>query len=272
MIRDAVRLGGGHATLIRAPDSVRRIGRVFQPQAAALAALSTRVEEAHSIPSASSIPAACTRGLTRRTAMQTNFTLEQLAERRVAESEKILRTCVHCGFCTATCPTYVLLGDELDSPRGRIYLIKDMLENDKPANAQVVKHIDRCLSCLSCMTTCPSGVALHASGRSWPRPYREDLPAVRRSERLMRKLLATVLPRPKLFRHGLDGAAASRRRPVAGVLPAKLKAMLELAPEQIPARQCRSTSRRSSRPQGTRRKRVAILNGCAQQVLEPGDQ
>src|SRR3954462_12752376 len=90
--------------------------------------------------------------------MQTSFTLAQLADPDTAESNKILRACVHCGFCTATCPTYVLLGDELDSPRGRIYLIKDMLENDRPATAQVVRHIDRCLSCLSCMTTCPSGV------------------------------------------------------------------------------------------------------------------
>ena len=90
--------------------------------------------------------------------MQTSFSLAQLADPHLAESEKILRTCVHCGFCTATCPTYVLLGDELDSPRGRIYLIKDMLENDRPATADVVKHIDRCLSCLACMTTCPSGV------------------------------------------------------------------------------------------------------------------
>src|SRR4030088_2938446 len=90
--------------------------------------------------------------------MQTSFTLAQLADPEVAESEKILRACVHCGFCTATCPTYVLLGDELDSPRGRIYLIKDMLENDRPATAGGVKHIDRCLSCLACMTTCPSGV------------------------------------------------------------------------------------------------------------------
>ena len=90
--------------------------------------------------------------------MQTSFTLAQLADPDVAESEKILRACVHCGFCTATCPTYVLVGNELDSPRGRIYLIKDMLENDRPATAEVVLHIDRCLSCLACMTTCPSGV------------------------------------------------------------------------------------------------------------------
>src|ERR1700753_2496365 len=90
--------------------------------------------------------------------MQTNFTLAQLADPQNAESEKILRACVHCGFCTATCPTYVLLGDELDSPRGRIYLIKEMLEHDREPTADVVKHIDRCLSCLACMTTCPSGV------------------------------------------------------------------------------------------------------------------
>ena len=90
--------------------------------------------------------------------MQTSFSLAQLADPNVAQSEKILRNCVHCGFCTATCPTFLLLGDELDSPRGRIYLIKDMLEKDRPADAKTVKHIDRCLSCLSCMTTCPSGV------------------------------------------------------------------------------------------------------------------
>src|ERR687885_2829884 len=90
--------------------------------------------------------------------MRTDFSLAQLADPDTAASEKILRACVHCGFCTATCPTYVLLGDELDSPRGRIYLIKDMLEGQKPASDEVVLHIDRCLSCLSCMTTCPSGV------------------------------------------------------------------------------------------------------------------
>ena len=90
--------------------------------------------------------------------MQTNFTAEQLATPRIDAANNILRKCVHCGFCTATCPTYVLLGDELDSPRGRIYLIKNMLESGEPATAETVKHLDRCLSCLSCMTTCPSGV------------------------------------------------------------------------------------------------------------------
>src|SRR3954464_8912983 len=90
--------------------------------------------------------------------MKTEFTLAQLADPDIVEADKILRACVHCGFCTATCPTYVLLGDELDSPRGRIYLMKEMLENERAPTPEVVKHIDRCLSCLSCMTTCPSGV------------------------------------------------------------------------------------------------------------------
>jgi glycolate oxidase iron-sulfur subunit len=164
--------------------------------------------------------------------MQTSFTLAQLANADTRESEKILRTCVHCGFCTATCPTYVLLGDELDSPRGRIYLMKDMLENDKPANDQVVKHIDRCLSCLSCMTTCPSGVHymhLVDHGRAHiEKTYRRPM-----SERLMRKMLSTVLPRPKLFRMALMAAKAGR--PVAGVMPARLQTMLDLAPKKIPA-------------------------------------
>src|SRR5579863_8354751 len=90
--------------------------------------------------------------------MQTNFSPQRLADPHMRASEKILRSCVHCGFCTATCPTYLLLGDELDSPRGRIALIKDMLENERTPSAEVVKHIDRCLSCLGCQTTCPSGV------------------------------------------------------------------------------------------------------------------
>jgi glycolate oxidase iron-sulfur subunit len=195
--------------------------------------------------------------------MQTSFTLAQLANADTRESEKILRTCVHCGFCTATCPTYVLLGDELDSPRGRIYLMKDMLENDKPATHQVVKHIDRCLSCLSCMTTCPSGVHymhLVDHGRAHiEKTYRRPM-----SERLMRKMLSTVLPRPGLFRMALMAAKAGR--PVAGVMPARLQTMLDLAPKKIPA------PSPVDKPQvfpaeGTRRKRVAILNGCAQQVL-----
>src|SRR5882762_6745452 len=134
--------------------------------------------------------------------MQTQFLLAQLADPNVAESEKILRACVHCGFCTATCPTYVLLGDELDSPRGRIYLMKEMLERDQPATADVVKHIDRCLSCLACMTTCPSGVHyMHLVDHA--RVHIEE--TYRRSwhERALRAMLANVLPYPGRFRYAL---------------------------------------------------------------------
>ena len=141
--------------------------------------------------------------------MQTSFTLAQLADPDVAESEKILRACVHCGFCTATCPTYVLDGNELNSPRGRIYLIKDMLENDRPATAEVTLHIDRCLSCLACMTTCPSGVHYmhlvdHARAhieRSYERPL---------GDRLLRTILAKLMPYPQRFRLALTAALVGK--------------------------------------------------------------
>ena len=198
--------------------------------------------------------------------MQTHFSLVQLADPDIRDSEKILRNCVHCGFCTATCPTYVLLGDELDSPRGRIYLIKDMLEQNKPATEEVVRHVDRCLSCLSCMTTCPSGVNymhLVDHGRAWiektyERPW---------LDRQLRRVLAIVLPRPGLFRLALLGAGFAR--PLAPLLPKRLQAMLQLAPRHLPS------PSPVDKPQvfpavGPRRKRVALLNGCAQQVIAPG--
>ncbi len=198
--------------------------------------------------------------------MQTHFTLAQLADSAMAESEKILRTCVHCGFCLATCPTYVLRGDELDSPRGRIYQMKDMFENDRPAPAAVVKHIDRCLSCLSCMTTCPSGVHymhLVDYGRTWiERTHKRPLP-----DRLMRALLAAIIPSRGLFRAALIGAGLAR--PFARFLPGRLQAMLAMAPRRLP------NPSPIDRPQvipaaGPRRKRVALLNGCVQTVLDPG--
>src|SRR5262245_21512143 len=197
--------------------------------------------------------------------MQTAFTLAQLNDPDVAESEKILRTCVHCGFCTATCPTYVLLGDELDSPRGRIYLIKDMLENDKPATAKVVKHIDRCLSCLACMTTCPSGVHyMHLVDHA--RRHIEQTFRRPRVDRWLRAALAAVLPKPALFRLAL--MAARLGGPLAPLLPPRLRAMLALAPRPIPA------PSPVDRPQvfppaGPRRKRVALLAGCVQSVVAP---
>src|SRR5229473_6115892 len=141
--------------------------------------------------------------------MQTSFTSDQLRDPATATSERIVRTCTHCGFCTATCPSYVLLGDELDSPRGRIYLIKDMLEHDRPATPDVVKHIDRCLSCLSCMTTCPSGVHYmhlvdHARAhveKTYRRPY---------FDKMLRSVLLKVLPDPKLFRMALFGGLLAK--------------------------------------------------------------
>src|SRR5471030_3078690 len=155
--------------------------------------------------------------------MQTSFSLAQLTDPDIREADAILRACVHCGFCTATCPTYVLLGDELDSPRGRIYLIKDMLENDRPATADVVKHIDRCLSCLACMTTCPSGVHyMHLVDHARRRiEETHDRPL---ADRLQRNLLSRVLPRPALFRLALLGAWLAR--PLAPFLPDLLAAML----------------------------------------------
>ena len=201
--------------------------------------------------------------------MQTSFTTTQLMDPQIASSEKILRACVHCGFCTATCPTYVLLGDELDSPRGRIYLIKEMLEQDKPATPEVVKHIDRCLSCLACMTTCPSGVHYmhlvdHARERI-EKTYKR--PAI---DRALRGLLARVLVNPSLFR--LAVVAGLIARPLAPVLAAlgmrPVAAMLRLIPRRRPAPPVERTGKVYP-PQGKRRGRVALLSGCINPVLAP---
>ncbi len=208
--------------------------------------------------------------------MKTEFSLAQLADPDIAEADKILRACVHCGFCTATCPTYVLLGDELDSPRGRIYLIKEMLEKDRPPTAEVVKHIDRCLSCLACMTTCPSGVNyMHLVDQARVRIERDFSRPL--AERLLRQVLAWVLPRPGLFRASMIMARLGR--PLAALLPTpkagsasptllrRIKAMLALAPNGLPAA---GPAGGSVFPAvGERRGRVALLQGCAQQVLAP---
>ena len=197
--------------------------------------------------------------------MQTSFTPAQLADPDIAEADKILRACVHCGFCTATCPTYVLLGDELDSPRGRIYLIKDMLENDRPASDNVALHIDRCLSCLSCMTTCPSGVHyMHLVDQA--RVHIEETHARPLGDRLLRAILATVIPRPALFRLALAGAWAAR--PFKSLLPGRLKGMVAMAPSNLPSPSPVDVPQVFA-AEGTRRKRVALLAGCAQQVLGP---
>jgi len=207
--------------------------------------------------------------------MKTEFSLTQLADPDIAEADKILRACVHCGFCTATCPTYVLLGDELDSPRGRIYLIKEMLEKDQAPTAEVVKHVDRCLSCLACMTTCPSGVNyMHLVDQARVRieqRYQRPL-----AERLLRALLAFVLPDPQRFRASMWLARLAR--PFAALLPSprpsatpgllqRIKAMLALAPGRLPPPGPRAGSVFAAT--GKKRGRVALLQGCAQQVLAP---
>ena len=200
--------------------------------------------------------------------MQTNFTLTQLADPQIAEADKILRACVHCGFCTATCPTYVLLGDELDSPRGRIYLIKDMLEQNRPATREVVKHIDRCLSCLSCMTTCPSGVHyMHLVDNA--RDHIEKTYKRPPADRALRGLLARLLPNPALFRMAVvAGLLARPFAPVLNVLGLRrLAAMLRLSPAHLPS--AAAETGKVYAAQGERRGRVALLAGCIGPVLAP---
>ena len=203
--------------------------------------------------------------------MQTTFTAEQMRDPDIASSNQVLRTCVHCGMCTATCPTFVLLGDELDSPRGRIYLIKDMLEGGKPATEEVVRHVDRCLSCLSCMSTCPSGVnymhlvdhARRYIAETYQRPWHE---------RLLRAVLTRVLPYPGRFRLALQGARLARPLrgllPKSGVLATRLRAMLDLAPRSLPARSAMQDPQTHAAV-AAKRGRVALLTGCAQTVLDP---
>lgn len=225
--------------------------------------------------------------------METNFSLDQLRDDGLAEAEKILRTCVHCGFCTATCPTYVLMGDELDSPRGRIYQIKDMLENDKPAGKELVTHIDRCLSCLSCMSTCPSGVhymhlvdyARTHINKSYDRTI---------GDKIIRRVLQSILPYPNRFRLALLGAKLAKPflpiiKPILGQtqLGKRILAMLQLTPKTIegPIKVTLPGSFKANEPVQIetalpkdtsgielRRscKRVALLTGCAQPALDSG--
>ncbi len=196
--------------------------------------------------------------------MRSAFTARHRADPEKRAGEQIVRTCVHCGLCTASCPTYVLTGDECDSPRGRIYLIKDMLEQDAPPDPHSVRHIDRCLSCLACQKACPSGVNyMHLADmarahieRSYRRPW---------GERWLRRALAVILPRPGLLRLALIGAFFARAlRPV---LPGVLARLAGFAPVVNPFRPAPGPG--LYRAQGARRMRVALLAGCAQRIVAP---
>jgi glycolate oxidase iron-sulfur subunit len=197
--------------------------------------------------------------------MQTSFTEEQLKKKENKSSEEILRKCVHCGMCNATCPTYEILGDELDGPRGRIYLIKDMLENNKPANKKITKHIDRCLSCYACMTTCPSGVNyMHLIDHG-----RQHVEATYKRpilERLIRSLLSLTLPKPKVFMVLSWGVRIIK--PFSFLLPKFLKNSLKLMPSKIPTKKINS---QKIYPATTKKTvaRVALLIGCVQRVISP---
>ena len=196
--------------------------------------------------------------------MQTHFTETQLEDPQIRHTNNILRSCIHCGFCTATCPTYQLLGDELDSPRGRIYLIKDMLENQRIPDDKTVKHVDRCLSCLACMSTCPSGVNyMHLVDHA--RAYIEQTYKRSWSERLLRWTLAHILPYPNRLRLALLGARVMR--PLRYLMPGpRLQAMLEMAPKHIPARSLNDDAQIFP-SQGPQKMRVALMTGCAQRAL-----
>ena len=198
--------------------------------------------------------------------METHFSKEQLKDKDNKSSEKIFRKCVHCGFCNATCPTYNLLGDELDGPRGRIYLIKDMLEKNKPANEKIVKHIDRCLSCYSCMTTCPSGVNymhLIDHGRNhiektFKRPF---------GDRLIRNFLSQIMPYP--FRFRIIGILALFIKPLNFFFPKRIKEMINLMPISFPKKKLRKMKVYPAEKRKKPVARVALLAGCVQQVISP---
>ena len=196
--------------------------------------------------------------------MQTNFTKKQLQESSIIDANGIIRKCTHCGFCNATCPTYQVAGDELDGPRGRIYLIRDMLENNKPASEKITRHIDRCLSCYACMTTCPSGVNYmhlvdHARNhieKTYVRPF---------FDRFIRILLSIILPSPKLFR--IVGYLARIANPFKFLFPKKIKNMLKYMPTSFPKSNYENKEVYSAK--GKTFAKVALLTGCVQRVISP---
>ena len=199
--------------------------------------------------------------------MQTNFTSEQLLKPQIQEADAILRKCVHCGFCTATCPTFVLTGDERDSPRGRIWMIRDMLEQDEVTpDADTGYHLDRCLTCLSCTTTCPSGVDyMHLVDIG--RQHFEEHGKRDWLDKILRKMLGTLLPRATLFHNALFFAWLAR--PFARLFSGRLRAMISLAPKSLRPLDPVGASNARYQPRELASKRVALLAGCAQRAINP---
>ena len=197
--------------------------------------------------------------------MQTDFKNKELQDSETKSSEKIIRKCVHCGMCNATCPTYGISGDELEGPRGRIYLIKDMLEKNKPANKKIAKHIDSCLSCYACMTTCPSGVNymhLIDHGRNhveatYKRPW---------FDRLIRNILSYTLPRPNIF--FILTLLTKIIKPFSFLFPNFIKNSLSLMPSNTQTTKIKDKRVHPSNGEKTTA-RVALLIGCVQRVISP---
>jgi glycolate oxidase iron-sulfur subunit len=193
--------------------------------------------------------------------MQTNFTAAQLRDPQIAEANAILQTCVHYGFCTNTCPTYVLTRDENEAPRGRIDLIRAMLEKGESPEPGTVRHLDSCLSCLSCMTTCAVKVDyVHLIDRARAhieRNYHRPL-----AERVVRAFLARALPHPHVF--GAAMALGRLARPLRPLVPRRWRTMLDMIPARIAPD---VLAPQVLRAEGAVRKRVALLAGCAQQAL-----
>jgi glycolate oxidase iron-sulfur subunit len=213
--------------------------------------------------------------------MQTHFTADQLADPKIREADDILRKCVHCGFCTATCPTFVITGDERDSPRGRIWMMRELLESPDSISADTGHHIDRCLGCLSCMTTCPSGVD-YAYLVEIGREKLDELVPRPLGDRLLRRLLAATIPHAARFYALLWLARVGR--PFAPFIPAQMRAALAKLPTRIPpldpvgattqsylpTQQINNENNNESKNESTQKiRRVALLAGCAQRALDP---
>ena len=200
--------------------------------------------------------------------METHFTPEQLRDPRLREADEVLRRCVHCGFCLPACPTYVLGGDERDSPRGRIYLIKAMLEGSVTPK-QVRPHLDRCLSCHACMTACPSGVDYKRLS-DYARQLIEKSAMRAPNDESQRKFLRAILPYPRRFRLALFAILAARpfRKLLSRSRSKLLKRVLELAPKS-PLKRGIYAVPQTVKTGGRRRGRVALLGGCVQKVLSP---